>query len=315
MKNQQRETRDLYQQVTDDIIEALESGVMPWIKPWNDAEAERIALRLPYNGESGRHYSGINILLLWAAQIKHGFKQAKWLTFNGIAHLGGTIRKGEKSTRIILYRPMETEEKDTEGNVIFDENGEAKIRQYAVIRGIPVFNIEQCDGIEPHLGSTEQPIIDESDAMTLINTLPKKMGVSLFLRPQGKAFYSPSRDCIVMPEVCQFEEIDRYYATLLHESAHASGHSSRLNRIGITNNDGFGSSNYAFEELIAELTSAFMCAHVGIDNISQNAAYLNSWIKTLKSDKKAIFRATSQARTATDYLMQHLTVPHLAQAC
>ncbi|SMB85262.1 protein of unknown function [Pasteurella testudinis DSM 23072] len=77
MKNQQRETRDLYQQVTDDIIEALESGVMPWIKPWNDAEAERIALRLPYNGESGRHYSGINILLLWAAQIKHGFKQAK----------------------------------------------------------------------------------------------------------------------------------------------------------------------------------------------------------------------------------------------
>ncbi|MDH3001463.1 hypothetical protein A1D23_13030 [Chelonobacter oris] len=150
--------------------------------------------------------------------------------------------------------------------------------------------------------------------MATINALPEKMGVSLFLRPQGNAFYSPSRDCIVMPERCQFDEVERYYTTLLHESAHATGHRSRLNRIGITDNGGFGSEKYAFEELIAELTGAFMCAHVGIDNIVQNAAYLDSWIKVLKSDKKAIFRATSQAREATDYLLEALNQPALQQA-
>ncbi|WP_279717403.1 ArdC family protein, partial [Chelonobacter oris] len=142
MKNQQRETRDLYQQVTDQIIEALESGVVPWIKPWKNADSGSLNFTLPCNAESHRPYSGINVLLLWMSQYRHGFEQSKWLTFNGVKNLGGTIRKGEKSTQIILYRPMETEEKDTNGNVIF-ENGEPKMRQYAIIRGIPVFNIEQ----------------------------------------------------------------------------------------------------------------------------------------------------------------------------
>lgn len=109
-----------------------------------------------------------------------------------------------------------------------------------------------------------------------------------------------------MPTRTQFDMNERYYATLLHETSHASGHSSRLNRIGITEKHAYGDPIYAFEELVAELTSAFMCAHVGINNISQNAAYLNDWIKALKADKHAIFRATSHAREATDYLVKHL---------
>ncbi|PJG82796.1 ArdC family protein [Caviibacterium pharyngocola] len=296
---------DLYQKVTDKILVVLETGTKPWQCPWDNANVNVSSFQLPCNGESGRLYSGVNIMLLWMAQIENGFTQRKWVTFKGARNLGGSVRSGEKATEIILYRPMETEEKDDDGNIVYDENGEPKMKRFAVIRGFYVFNIEQCEGLDEHYEHIEPASEELKFALRPeLNALPLKMGVIVQHRPQNQAYYQPSSDVIVMPEQTQFDSAEQYYGVLLHETAHATGHRTRLNRVGITNSDKFSGEKYAFEELIAELTSAFTCAHLGICNTyDQNAAYLDSWIKCLKSDKHAIFRATAAAREATDYLM------------
>lgn len=301
----QIQQKDLYQQITDQIVEALEQGTVPWQRPWNNNLPQ---MAIPCNGESGRLYSGINVLLLWMSAIRKGFTQRKWVTFQGANHLGGQVRPGEKSTVIIFYKQSMFEEKDDEGNIVFDENGEPKIKSSVFIRGHHVFNIEQCEGLERYYEEFPEPELSE-DMLPRpdLDVLPAKMGIPLYNKVENRACYIPGRDCIVMPDFTKFNTADDYYATLLHECGHATGHQDRLNREGITNFSKFGSERYAFEELIAELTSAFTCAHVNIhNNISQNAAYIESWIKALKADKKAIFRASSQAREATQFLLNTL---------
>lgn len=298
----QTQPKDLYQQITNQIVDALEQGTMPWQRPWNNDFPSMV---IPCNGESGRLYSGINVLLLWMSAIRKNFTQRKWVTFQGANHLGGQVRAGEKSTVIIFYKPNFIEEKDDEGNIVFDENGEPKMKTSVFIRGHHVFNIEQCDGLEKYYEAFPEPE-KSSDMLPRpdLDVLPLKMGMQLYNKAQDRACYIPKRDCIVMPDFEKFNTADDYYATLLHECGHATGHKDRLNRDGIVKFDKFGSERYAFEELIAELTSAFTCAHLNIrNNISQNAAYIESWINTLKSDKKAIFRASSQAREATQFLL------------
>lgn len=303
MKNQ-AQPKDLYQQVTNKIIESLENGVIPWIKPWGSAN-----LPLPCNGESGRLYSGINIILLWLSAINQQFTQRKWVTFQGANHLGGRVRAGEKSTLIIFYKQNAVEEKDSNGAVVYDENGKVKMKTSVIVRGHHVFNIEQCEGLEAHYETFETSAQESHQCRPELDRLPLNIGVPVYQRAQDKACYLPSKDCILMPELKQFNSENDYYATLLHECGHATGHTSRLKREGVTKGVKFGSPIYAFEELIAELTSAFMCAQVGINNIAQNAAYIDSWIKTLKSDKKAIFKASTKAREATDYLLKALQQP------
>ncbi|TYG35279.1 DUF1738 domain-containing protein [Lonepinella koalarum] len=296
------QSNDLYQKVTDKILAILETGTTPWQRPWDSAYTN---MKLPCNGESGRLYSGINIMLLWIAQAENGFTQRKWVTFKGARNLGGAVRTGEKATEIVFYRPMETEETDSNGNIVYDDEGNPKMKRFALIRGFYVFNIEQCEGLDEHY----EPVLQETEELKFalrpeINTLPLKMGITVQHRSQDRAYYQPSNDMIMMPKQTQFESAERYYGVLLHETAHATGHQTRLNRIGIVDNTKFGSEKYAVEELIAELTSAFTCAHLGLRNTyDQNAAYLDAWINCLKSDKHAIFRATAAAREATDYLM------------
>lgn len=302
MKNQAQQ-KDLYQQITDKIVESLENGVLPWMKPWSNSN-----LPLPCNGESGRLYSGINVLLLWLSAIERQFTQRKWVTFQGANHLGGRVRAGEKSTLIIFYKQRVIEEKDNNGELVYDENGEVKMKTSVLVRGHHVFNIEQCEGLEAHYETFETNHSSHQSRPEL-DALPLNIGVPVYNRAQDKACYLPSKDCIMMPELNQFQSENDYYATLLHETGHATGHASRLKRDGVIKGVKFGSPTYAFEELIAELTSAFMCAQVGIDNISQNAAYIDSWIKALKSDKKAIFRASTKAREATEYLLKALHQP------
>jgi len=192
--------------------------------------------------------------------------------------------------------------------VVLDENGEPKMKSSVFIRGHHVFNIEQCDGLEKYYEEFPEP--EKSSEMQPrpdLDVLPNKMGMQLYNKAQDRACYIPRKDCIVMPDFKKFNTSDDYYATLLHECGHATGHKDRLNRDGVAKFDKFGSSKYAFEELIAELTSAFTCAHVNVRNdISQNAAYIEYWIKALKADKKAIFRVSSQAREATQFLLNAL---------
>lgn len=200
------------------------------------------------------------------------------------------------------------EEKDDSGNIVLDENGDPKMKSSVFIRGHHVFNIEQCEGLEKYY--EEFPELEKSSEMQVrpdLDVLPNKMGMQLYNKAQDRACYMPRKDCIVMPDFKKFNTADDYYATLLHECGHATGHKDRLNRDGVAKFDKFGSEQYAFEELIAELTSAFTCAHVNVcNNISQNAAYIKHWINALKADKKAIFRASSQAREATQFLLNAL---------
>ncbi len=304
MKNIQPK-KDLYQQVTDSILSCLEKGNLPWLRPWQNV-THGFGL-LPCNGETGRPYAGINLLLLWKTAYECGFKQRKWVMFKGAENLGGSVRKGERGTLIIYYKPS-TPKKDGSGDIILDENGEPEM-SIPVYRGHYVFNIEQCDGLEKHFETIDKT--DESvkfEVNPKILALPQVIGVKLRHLPQNKAFYMPATDSITLPEVNQFKTLHGYYNTLMHEMGHSTGHKKRLNRDGIVKWSRYGTRRYAFEELIAELTSAFTCAHLGIFNdYDQTAIYLDSWIQVLRNDKTAILVASREARKATEYLLNAYT--------
>ncbi|MFK0033776.1 ArdC family protein [Pseudomonas monteilii] len=255
---------DIYLDVTNKIVSALSQGVIPWIKPWTTAGSSS-DFPFPINAVTRRPYAGINVPLLWAEARLRGFTQDRWLTFNQARKAGGHVRKGEQSTLAVLYKPMSKEAHDEDGQVVRDEQGNIKLVQFAILRTHCLFNIEH--------------------------------------RYSDDAFYQPIRDLIQLPTKAQFEDVGSYYATALHELTHWSGHRSRLNREGITGGHAFGSTAYAFEELVAEMGAAFLCALTGTLGELRHEEYLASWLKILKEDKRAIFRASGQAREASEYLL------------
>ncbi|HFH3285736.1 ArdC family protein [Pseudomonas aeruginosa] len=295
---------DLYQTVTDKIVSALDQGVIPWIKPWSSVGSTSTHQPYPINAITRRPYSGINLPLLWAEARVQGFSQDRWLTFNQARKAGGHIRKGERSTLAVLYKPMEREEKDESGRIVLDENGNAKVVRFAILRTHFLFNIEQTEGIE---AVDEAPARTEPEDAFQSNACAEQLllssGAKIVHRPADMAFYHPIRDFIQLPTKAQFHDEGGYYATALHELTHWSGHYSRLRREGITSPSPFGSPGYAFEELVAEMGAAFLCAHAGIQGELRHEGYLDSWLSLLKADKRAIFRASGLAREASEYLL------------
>ncbi len=310
MKNSTQK-KDIYQEITDRIIKCLEEGATPWLKPWNSPDYN---LALPKNAVSGRLYSGVNILLLWMASAEKGYKQSKWLTAQAANKLGGHVLKGEKATIIVNYRPVDREKLDDEGNTILDDDGNPEMEHFALLKRHAVFNIEQCDGLPNSMYETEP--VKNSDTGTVqytlfaeIRQMIKGMDLDVKIIPGNQAFYRSSEDKVVMPEMKQFNSETGFYGTLLHEMTHATGHPKRLNREGIAFGKAkFGNKVYAFEELVAEMGSAFVCAHLGFNEVPQNAAYIGSWINVLKEDKRAIFKASGLARNACEYMMEALNV-------
>lgn len=302
---------DLYQEVTNEIITALEQGTVPWLKPWSSPDR---GLALPSNAVSGRLYSGINILLLWISADKKGYQQSKWITSAAIHKLGGRINKGEKATIVVNYTPREREKLDDDGQVILDEDGNPKMEHFAVIKRYPLFNIEQCSGLPESFYEKveQQPKQNPYELFAEIRQMIKGMDIDVQIKPTNRACYMPTTDQILMPEMKQFESNSKFYSTLLHEMTHATGHIKRLAREGITSGKAkFGNQLYAMEELIAEIGCAFLCAHIGFDDVPQHAAYIDSWLNVLKADKKAIFKATGFARTACDYMLDVLNTQKL----
>ena len=272
---------DLYQTVTDSIIAALESGVKPWVCPWVRNGA---AAGLPANFSTGTAYSGINIMLLWCSAAKQGFQDERWLTYKQAQELGGQVRKGEHGTTAIFYKTLEKE----------DEDGE--IEKIPMLKAFTVFNVEQIDGLS--IESVPQPVAG-FDPLPQAEALMTRSGAKI--TEQGvKAFYRPATDEIVLPERFRFADAANFYATGLHELVHWTGAASRLNR---EKGNKFGSEAYAFEELIAELGSAFLMADLGITGEVQHESYIASWLTSLKGDKRYIFKAAAAASKAHRWLM------------
>lgn len=296
--------KDAYQQVTDLIIEALESGVRPWSRPWSgDHAAPRIIMPLRHNGEA---YRGINILILWSVAMKQGYQSPHWMTYKQAKELGGQVRKGEKSSPVFYAG-----QKIIEDEAAADDEDE-KIIHY--MKSYRVFNVEQIEDLperfyfrpDPPAPSEEVQRIPAADTFIAQTYADIRHGGNY-------AYYSMTLDQIQMPIMEAFKTNHAYYSTFFHELTHWTKHRSRLDRN--FNSKKFGDSGYAFEELIAELGAAFLSVDLDIlpDIEGDHAAYLDHWLKILKEDNRAIFRAASFAQKAADYL--HELQPFQAAFC
>jgi len=284
--------QDLYQEITNKIIAQMEQGKFPWVQPW-DSSHTACTVGLPVNATTQRRYSGINVLILWGTVFDHGFASQNWLTFKQAKALGGSVRKGEKG-QVVCYADRFTPQKEREQ--ARSEGREAQAIPF--LKRYHVFNIEQCEDLPEDLTAISQPL-PEREAIPRAERLAKASGADI--RHGGdKAFYDPLRDFVQLPPQPAFTEQINYYRTFFHELGHWTGHAKRLDR---DQSGRFKTKSYAREELIAEMTAAFTCASLNITPTVRHADYLASWLEVLKEDKRAIFRAASQASKAAEYLL------------
>jgi len=285
----------LYDEVTGRIIAELEAGRFPWVQPWGrpDGDGGAIGPGLPRNALTARRYSGVNILILWGAVIEHGYPSQGWLTFKQALEAGGAVRKGERGTTVV-YTDRFTPEAEKARAI--ETGSDAKTIRF--LKRFTVFNVAQCEGLRPGLAPDPVPL-PERQIVPVAEEVIAASGIE-FRVGGNRAFYVPARDYVQVPPQPAFFEQINYYRTCLHELCHGSGHKSRLGR----NLAGsFGSKDYAREELIAEMGSAFLCAALGIAPTVRHADYLGSWLDVLREDNRAIFRATSAASKAADWLL------------
>ena len=274
---------DIHQTITNQIIEAMESARTRGRRLWDSQPS------LPLNLTTGKPYSGINVLMLWAAGLRNGYTSPYWLTYKQAADRGGQVRKGERSTPCVFYKPWESEDTNP-------ATGETETTRGAVLKSFRVFNVDQIDGIEAPAPEPRPAFVAIEDAERILAASPAPIhmgGTQAFYRPATDTIHLPPREAFINPEA--------FCSTALHEICHSSGHKSRLNR---DFSGRFGTEAYAFEELIAELGSAFLNADLGIiaSTLQDHADYLVSWVKILKENKKAILTAASQAFKAHAFI-------------
>lgn len=288
----------LYDEVTAKIIDQLEEGIFPWVRPWSKSLA---APGLPRNAVTQRAYSGINILILWGAVIEDGYPSQDWLTFRQAVAAGGCVRKGERG-RTVFYADRFVPKAERESDAGSNESEDA--RGIAFLKRFTVFNVAQCEGLPGGL-TAEPAALPERELHEHAEALIAATGAD-FRIGGAEAYYAPCADYVQVPPQPAFHHQIDYYRTALHELGHWTGHASRLAR----NQTGrFGSAAYAREELVAELASAFLCAALGIAPTVRHADYLGSWLAVLRDDNRAIFRAASQASKAAEFLLQFQTSP------
>lgn len=295
-----RNSNDIFQAVTDRIIAGLEQGVVPWQNPIREGYP-----MMPSNLVSGKAYSGSNALLLSMNDYSVPF----YATFNQIKNLGGKVKEGELSTEIIFWDIRVTNKvtKEPISQDVYlalpkDQKLNYLVRPYG--RFYSIFNVAQTDGLEIPKPMRELPLNQKMELceQTVIGYSNKP---EITFKP-GIACYIPSLDEVRMSELNAYKDSESFYATLYHELAHSTGHHTRLNRVGVTEPVEFGSQNYSREELVAEITASFLCAHTQIENkvINNSVAYLNSWISKLSDDKYLIVKAASEAQKAYNLITQ-----------
>lgn len=298
------ENKDVvYQVITDKIIALLDKGVVPWHRPWK-SRGGSIA-----RNAWGRPYRGINVFILATESMMHEYKSSFWLTFNQISERGGKVNENEHGTVVVFWKRLLVEAKDPDTN-------ETVKKTIPLLRYFRVFNLDQTTGVKLTKKQaaeatavedidTDEDVsaIDDAEAI-LASYLVRDDAPALVEGRNDKAYYSPSLDVIHLPARSSFETSEGFYGTAFHEVTHSTGATKRCNRKGIVTFDHFGSGQYAQEELVAELGSAFLCAESGIDNTVENSAsYIASWRRVLSTDPKIIVNAAAQAQKAADYVL------------
>ncbi len=282
---------NLYDEVTARIITELEAGRLPWVQPWG--KSGTTGPGLPRNALTGRNYSGVNVLILWGAVIEQGFPTQSWLTFRQAQEAGGCVMKSEHGVTVV-YADRFTPE--TEKERARRDGDEA--RAVPFLKRFTVFNVAQCEGLRAGLVSDPAPLPDR-EIVPVAEDVIAASGVD-FRIGGTQAFYAPGPDFVQVPPQPAFFEQINYYRTCLHELTHATGHPTRLGR---DLKNAFGSKDYAREEMVAEMGSAFLCAALGIAPTVRHADYIGSWLDVLREDNRAIFRAASAATKAADWLL------------
>lgn len=278
--------RDLYQDITERVLASLEAGTAPWRKPWSyDATPRNL---------DGKGYRGINPILLMLSALEGGYGSPFWMTFKQAQARGGRVRKGEHGTMIVFWRRIVVADKD--------EHGKDALKSVPMLRHYYVFNLEQTEDVTlPEKVANWLPSRNHQPhaaAEALLTSYVKPPTVS---ENGSSAYYSPAKDHIVVPPRDSFATLDEFYSTLFHELGHSTGHKDRLDR---KQDNTFGSHEYGREELVAEMTSTFLASETGVETTFDNsAAYLGSWISTIKEDPRAVVVAAGQAQRAVDLIL------------
>lgn len=288
----QHNKSDIYTRITDRIVADLEQGVRPWLKPWNaEHAAGRITRPLRHNGIP---YQGINTVMLWSAAVAAGYAAPIWMTFKQAQELGAHVRKGEKGSLVVYANTITRTELDV-------DTGDEAEREIPFMKGYTVFNVEQVEGLPAQFYAPAQPRLDPVQRIDHAECFFTATDADI--RHGGnRAYYSVTDDHVQMPPFETFKDAESYYATLAHECTHWTRHPSRLERD--FGRKRWGDEGYAMEELVAELGSAFLSADLDLtlEPRDDHAAYIASWLKVLKDDKRAIFTAASHAQRAADFL-------------
>ena len=292
----------VYERVTEKISELLKQGVVPWQRPWHAKTGP------PRNGASGRYYRGLNVFMLSHA----GFDSPWWFSPKQVNDLDGHIRKGEKVSWVHFWKPWLPKGELGETSEIAADQTEISTRRRPVliIRAYRVVNLDQIEGPGADKFRTkhavEEPVSNENDPIAaceqIVEAMPQRPGI----RYGGEqALYRQWTDQVHMPRRETFTSSEEFYSTLFHELSHSTGHRDRLDRKTLMDGTPFGSPTYSREELVAEMGAAFLCAAAGIEDptIQNSASYLESWLKFLRSDPRALIVAGSQAQKAADFIL------------
>lgn len=286
--------KDLYSEISARIIEQLEQGIIPWKKPWSGVSSGAIS------HATGRPYSLLNQMLL--------MQPGEYITFNQCKQEGGSVKKGSKAKIVVFWKVQPREKKDAAGNIVTDAEGKPVVEGLPVLRYFQVFHIDDCEGIKPKYNKLPAVAADPDEtAEAAFLDYVRRENIRFESLIDDRAYYSPSRDLIHLPIREQFSNTAEYYSTAFHEATHSTGHPTRLNRFERGSAAAaFGSESYSKEELVAEIGAACILHELGIETPStfkNSAAYIQSWLRALKNDKRLIISAAARAEKAAKLIL------------
>ena len=303
-------TDELFETITGRIIEAIETGNHgKWEKPWTTMLAQT---GLPTNATTNKPYNGMNALIGLVEQAVNAYESGLWATYRQWASKGAQVRKGEKGTKMVkwgvTYRCSACDHK---GQRPCSKSKQHVNDKHVWASSFTVFNADQVDGFEVPKADTDG--MTEPERMEAVEAFIAATGANIKHVAGDRAFYTPSADAITLPLREQFETPQGYYGTALHELTHWTGADHRLDR---ESGRIFGDSRYAWEELVAELGATFLAAHFGIEvePHDEHAAYLGSWLRTLKDEPRALYRAAKLAQEAVTFLLDEAKVEAVKEA-